>query len=80
MTRIGVERLRKVAELIKRDDMDAIIKFVGMWQNDFLNKKSCAGIDFQYRKNIAVYLEHRHFDRSDPAHKTESVDGARGTR
>lgn len=80
MTGIGVERLRKVAELIKQDDMDAIIKFVGMWQNDFLNKKSCAEIDFQYRKNIAVYLEHRHFDKSGLAHKTESVGEARSTR
>ena len=80
MTGIGVERIRKVAELIKRDDIDGVIEFVGMWQHDFLNRESCEGIDFQYRKNIAVCLEYRNFDRSDRVHKTESIDGARGTR
>jgi len=80
MTGMAVERIRKVAELIKQDDMNEILKFVEVWQYDFLNKESCAGIDFQYRKNIAVYLEYRNFDRSDLARKTESVNGARGTR
>ena len=80
MTGMAVERIRKVAELIKQDDMNEILKFVEVWQYDFLNKESCEGIDFQYRKNIVVYLEYRHFDRSDLAHKTESVSGARGTR
>ena len=80
MTGTAVERIRKVAELIKRDDMNGVIEFVGMWQHDFLNKESCERIDLQYRKNIAVYLEYRNFDRSGLAHQTESVSGARSTR
>ena len=61
--RMAVERVRKLAELLKQDDVGGAIKFVDRGQYNFLNRTGCAKIDPEHRRNLSVCLQCGNFDR-----------------
>jgi len=61
--RIAIERVRKLAELLKQDDVGGAIKFVDRRQHNFLDKTGCARIDPRHRRDFSVCLQCGKFDR-----------------
>jgi len=61
--RIVAERFRKMAELLKHDDVGGAVEFVDREQYNFFNRAGCARIDSLDRRNLSVCLHCEHFDR-----------------
>ena len=61
--RMAVKRVRKLAELLKQDDVGGAIKFVDRRQHNFLDKTGCARIDPRHRRDFSVCLQCGKFDR-----------------
>ncbi len=61
--RIAAERVRRMAELLRQDDVGGAVEFVDGKQHDFLNRRGCAKIDPTHRKDLNVCLQCGNFDR-----------------
>ena len=61
--RMAVERVRKLAELLKQDDVGGAVEFVDRGQYNFLNRAGCARIDPLHRRDLSVCLQCGNFDR-----------------
>jgi len=61
--RIAAERARKLAEMLKQDDVGGAVEFVDGRQYNFLNKSGCARIDYLHRRDLSICLQCEHFDK-----------------
>lgn len=61
--RIATERVRRLAELLGRDDVRGAVEFVDRGRYNFLNRPGCARIDPLHRRDLSICLACGNFDR-----------------
>ncbi len=61
--RIVAERVRKMAKLLRQDDVEGAVEFVDGKQHNLLNRTGCAKVDSEQRGNINVCLQCGNFDK-----------------
>ncbi len=69
--RIAVERIKKVAELLRQGDGEEVVEFVERGRYNFLNRAGCARIDPMHRSDLGVCLQCGNFDELNLVCKVE---------